>query len=382
MIEQIPNLFLSIQNIKFAEPVKLQLLAVPLAFFILSIILWLFWLYRRPNKTYGSSYPILGRFKFWIANILFLALLIGVWARPYINKGSLIVKRGNAEVIFLVDYSASMLLKDTGISRIDIASRELLKLPALQILKEGDRAALYILGLQGVRFLPLTSDLSSFVSEVSKLGIPDNLLASNIYWGSDIGSALERVYTSLDRQDAFVTFKGKNPSPGWRPEIKSNRLVVFIGDGDYFNYDDPKEKEFEKEDKEHFEAGLNEFRKRGLKIYPIGIGTRSGGKVISILDNFKRESEYDPKLEEDLKGQESRLNAYHLEYMRNATGADRLFLIENLNADASSFLKTVIDGHRNISIDPGITPERQEVWKYFAILALGVFILGALITKF
>lgn len=381
MTENTSALWKYFHSINFIEPVMLQLLAVPLALFVIAITFWLLWLYRRPKTTYGSRYPLVGRFKFWLSLIIAMALLVLALARPYVKEGSLIVKRGNAEVIFIVDYSASMFLKDTGLARIDIASRELKKLPAFEILKEGDRAALFILGLSGVRYLPLTSDLSSFVAEVSKLGVPNVLYGTNVYWGSNIGSTFEKVYNSLDRQDAFVIFKGKEPPKGWRAEVKSNRLVVFIGDGDYFNYDD-SEKEFEKIDKDYFEAGLSEFRRRGLKIYPIGIGTRTGGKMPDILKGYIKDKEYDPKLEVDLAGQESRLNAYTLEYMRNATGAEKLLLMENSDADASGFLKTVIDSHRNMLIEPSLSQEKEELWLYFVLAALSVFLIGMFITKF
>ena len=361
-----------LRSINFSEPDKLQLLAVPLALFILVSIFWPLWLYRRPKKTYGSRYPFFGSFVGWSFLTVCLACLIIVLAKPFLAAGNVIVERGNVEVIFIVDYSSSMLLKDTGMARIDIASREMTKLLSFGILRKGDKAALFVLGLKGMRYLPLTSDLDNFGEEVSKLGLPANLMGSNIYWGSDIGATLEKVYTSLDRQDAFFKFKGKDPPPSWRPEIKQNRLVVFIGDGDYFNYEND-EKEIEEDDKKYFESGLNEFRKRGLKIYPIGIGTRAGAKVIDILKDYKVESEYDSKLVEDLEGQYSRLSAYSLEYMRNATGAEKLFLMENSDADASDFLRTVINNpiYRSISVEPGINQEKQELWLYFTFLALG-----------
>lgn len=378
-----PEKFLSLfKNINFAEPDKLQLLAVPLAFFILTFVTWLLWLYRRPQRTYGSRYPIFGSFTVWFFLTVALVFLISAWARPFVSTGNLIVKRGNIEAIFIVDYSSSMLLKDTGMARIDIASRELMKLPAFEILKEGDRAALFVLGVKGVRYLPLTSDLSSFVGEVSKLGLPATLIGSNIYWGSDVGGTLERVYTSLDRQDAFPEFKGKEAPEGWRAEIKPNRLVVFIGDGDYFNYNNEEEAKFEADDKKYFEAGLNEFRKRGLKIYPVGIGTRTGAKMLNILKDYKVGLEYDPKLLEDLKGQESRLNVYNLEYMRNATGAGKLFLMENAGTDASNFLKTVFDSHRSTSIEPGMSQEKEELWFYFLVAAILVSVAGVITAKF
>ena len=136
------------------------------------------------------------------------------------------------EVVFIVDSSASMLLKDTGWARIDLAVREINKLLVTEILKEGDRASCFILGLTGVIGVPLTKDLNTFALEISKLGRPKTLEGNNIYWGSNAGSALTVLYTSLDRWDMFAEFKGEEPKD-WQPKIRRNRLAIIFTDGDF-----------------------------------------------------------------------------------------------------------------------------------------------------
>lgn len=368
-------------NIHFADPEKLQLLVLVVVLIVLGLLAWGFKTSYRPAPTYGSRYPLLGKAKFILCLIVALALLIMAYARPYLERGNIIVKKGNVEVVVLVDTSGSMLLQDTGWARIDIAVREVSKLPALDILKDGDRVSLFILGNMGMRRLPMTKDVSTFATEISRLGRPKDFLGDNIYWGSDVGSAFETLYNSVDRQDMFVEFGTKEPT-NWRPKVKQNRLVIFFSDGDFFNYDDKDEAESAVDDKKNLDSALLELRKRGLKVYPVGIGTRTGAQLSDVLNDYRINEEYDPQLAKDLEGQASRLNPQHLDYIRNATGAERMTTLENSNSDSSSFLRMVIDGHRNMSIEPGMITEKEDMYVYFSVAALLVFAFGMAITKF
>ena len=380
-MEIIFNFLNSLKNVRFEEPVKLQLLAAALALFVLNIIFWLLWLYRRPKITFGSRYRLFGVYKFWFLLTAVLALLICAWAMPYVVQGNLVVKRGNVETIFVIDSSGSFLLQDTGLARIEIASREVSKLRAHNILRDGDSAALFLLGIGGIRLLPLTSDLSSFTTEVSKIGLPSDLFSSGVYWDSNLGSTLKKVYSSLDRQDMFAEFRRNEPK-NWTPKVKDNRIVILISDGDFFNYIDGEDAELQEKDKKDLTEAIKEFRKRGLKIYPIGIGTRYGARMVDILKNYKKGEEYDPRWEKDLDGQHSRLNAGNLDYLRSATGAERLFLMESSNADATDFLRTVIDSHRSMTIEPGMSSNKEPLFYHFVVAALGLLLLGVISTKF
>ncbi len=367
-------------NLYFVEPNNLQWLWVVAGIFLFGVLVWLLKLFRRPAKTYGSRYPFFGTIKFWFALILTFSLCVIAYARPFIAKGSFAVKQGSVDVVFVVDFSASMLLKDTGWARIDIAGREIIKAVSGEIIKKGDRAAIFIFGKIVSPRIFLTQDLNNFASEADKIGRPSTLLFNDLYWGSAIGTAFQRVYQALDRQDMIAEF-GKE-SKSWRPRPKRNRLVIFLSDGDFFNYGGDEEVKAKAESEaKNLNDALREFKKRSLPVYAVGIGTQSGVRLIDILKNYKEGEEYDPKIKEELSGQFSRLNISYLNYLATATGG-QVFTIEHPNSDAGEFIKTVINRHRSTFVESAAVQEKQELWLYFLLGALVVFLAGMMITKF
>ncbi len=367
-------------NLYFAEPGKLQLLWVAAAIFLSGIIVWMFKLYHRPARTYGSKYPFLGTMKFWFALTLTLFLCIVAYARPFLAKGSVVIKRGSAEVVFIVDYSASMFLKDTGWARIDIAGREIMKIVSGEIIRKGDRAAIFIFGKIASPRIFLTRDLDNFAGEIDKIGRPDTLLFNDLYWGSAVGATFQRVYQSLDRQDMIAEFHKE--SENWRPRPRRNRLVIILSDGDFFNYGDDEETKIKAEsEKKTLNEALAEFRKRGLPVYSVGIGTQSGALLTDILKDYKKGDEYDSEIEEELKGQFSQLNVSNLNLLVTTMGG-QVFTIEHSNGDASGFIKSAIDRHRSMIVESVAEQDRQELWLYALLGALAVFLVGKAVTKF
>ncbi|MEK7121311.1 MAG: VWA domain-containing protein, partial [Patescibacteria group bacterium] len=229
-------LLLNWQNLHFAEPEKLQLLYVAAALFFISLISWLIKLFLRPKRTHGSRYPFLGTMKFWFSLSVVLPLCILAYARPFLAEKRVVFTRGNAEIVFIVDYSASMFLKDTGWARIDIAAREIMKSLSGGVIKEGDRAAILIFGKMVSPRLFLTKDLSMLATEADKIGRPTILSGNDLFWGTAIATTFKRVREIMDRQDMFVELHKE--SKDWRPKPKHNRLVIIFSDGDFFNYGD------------------------------------------------------------------------------------------------------------------------------------------------
>ena len=337
------------------------------------------------SLSFGSGEIIV-----WLSTIAVLALCLGAYARPYVNRGSIIVNKGNAEVVFVIDISSSMFLKDTGMARIDLATREIQKLLAKEVLKTGDKASLYVFGKMALRRVYLSTDLNRFSDEVSKIGLPKNLISDDIYWGSDVASAFTRIYESLDRQDMINTLsKGgtrdvdlKEPK-GWRPKLKTNRIIILFSDGDFFNYDNSSSaRDNLTHDKKVLDDAMREYRRRGLKVYSVGIGTKRGGALLEILKDYKKGQDYGDKLEEDLKGSFSRINLFNLEYFSTTTGSARPFLIESDGMDALPYLKSSIDENRSLSIEPSLNQDREDLWVSFLLAGLAVFSAGLLVTKF
>lgn len=368
------------QNIHFAEPEKLQLLYVAAALFFVTVVAWLIKLFLRPKRTHGSRYPFLGTMKFWLSLSVALSLSILAYALPFSSKGHTAFSRGNVEVVFIVDYSASFFLKDTGQSRIDIAAREIVKSLSGGIIKEGDRAAILIFGKMVSPRLFLTRDLGALATEADKIGRPINLLNNDLFWGTAIATTLKRLNEVLDRQDMFAELHEE--SKNWRPKPKQNRIVIIFSDGDFFNYSGEEGgRERAELEKNNLETELQELKKRNIPVYSVGIGTRSGAGLIDILRDYKKGAEYDPVLEEELRDQVSRLNTANLDHIATITGG-RSFFVENFRSDAGGFIRASVDKHRSTFVESAPGEEKEELWLYFLLVALLVFIAGMGITKF
>jgi len=368
------------RNIHFAEPDKLQLLYVAAALFFISLIAWLTKLLLRPKRTHGSRYSILGTMKFWFSLSVVLSFCILAYARPFLAKNKMSVKRGSAEIIFIVDYSASMFLKDTGMARIDIAAREILNSLSGGIIREGDKASILVFGKIFLPRLPLTRDLAAIVNEAEKIGRPEDLLAGDIYWGTAAATTFKRAGELLDRQDMFAEFGGE--SAKWRPSTKDNRLIILLSDGDYFNYAfEERDEEIIELEKNNLRKELLELKKRNIPVYTIGIGTIGGARLTDILRDYERGKEYAPDLEKELEGQVSRLDTSNLNDISSATGG-RSYSIENYHFDAANFIGASIDRHRSIRLEQIPGDEIQELWLFFLFGALTAFVSGMAVTKF
>ena len=369
------NILNLLSNIYFEEPNRLQFLSIVPVLFLFWLIAWGLRLYFRPPKTHGSKYPLVGSLKFWLAIVLMLPFVIGARAKPFTTKGNVLVKRGAAEVIFVVDYSSSMFLKDTGWARIDIARREVLKLLSMGILQEGDKASLFLLQVAG--FPPrlyLTGDLSAFSNEVSRLGRPVTLRSSANYWGSDVSGTFEKLYMSIDRQDIFnESGVLDEPKQDWRPKFRKNRLVIVFTDGDFFNGQDAS---LAQANRLRLENALQELKTRGLRVYPVGIGTTNETKLTDILKDYEMHKDYDVALEKELAGKVSSLNPANLELLKSMTGGTGSFIIQNTSGDASGFIELAINNHRTASIEPGINQDKKDLWLFFLMTALTIFVSG------
>jgi hypothetical protein len=357
---------------------RLDLLFGVAALVVLWFIFWGWRIYRRSPPTKGSIYPRIGTIKFWLFVSTVLALVVVAWALPYSSQSKIAYRRGSVEVIFLVDGSASMFLQGIGMARIDVATREILKLLSAGTLREGDRAALFIFGKISSRRVYLTRSLSDlFATEVSRIGRPKTLLENEFPWGSAIVPVLQHVYQSCDKQDKFAEF-GPREMPNWQPAVRTNRLIVLLSDGDFFNYLGDEIEITEDEvsvEKNDLRRALFEIRRRGWKIYPVGIGRISGEKLSDILKDYQRETEYGLDLERELGYKTSRLDVANLEEVARMTGGS-VFLIENASVDAGGFLKKMINGHRPLSFEPMADVDKQEWWPYFLMMGLILLVVG------
>ncbi len=166
--------------------------------------------------------------------LLILALIEPKWGYHWED-----VKRKGLDIVIALDVSKSMLAEDIKPNRLDAAKREIKSL--INIL-QGDRVG--IVAFAGSSFLqcPLTLDYGT-----AKLFV-DNLNVDTIpLGGTDIGGAI---------RTAAQAFEGHE---------KKHRVLILITDGE-----DHKEKVMPQ---------VEEAKKLGIVIFPIGIGHKDGAPI-------------------------------------------------------------------------------------------------------
>lgn len=365
-------------NLRLADPEYLELLNLVYVLLAAWGAVLIIRRLSQAKKTSGSRYPFLGRgLRFCLAILLLvLPLFIVAAGRPYLVADSLSVKKGAIEAVFAVDDSISMWVKDIspGKSRLEVAVAEAAGAYANGILKEGDKAALVVFGKTSLKKVRLSSDLDRFFSEVARIRQPETLIGDDHHFDSDLPVVLHDIYNFLDSQDRLAVYRerfGENPPLdfdwkkfGWRPSKKSNRIVLFFGDGDYrlARYDEARKKSLD--------TALAEFRRRGLKIYCIGIGTRSGAPLTGSLRNYRLGKDYTDEFRAELASEGvTRLDVSALNSLSSRTNGN-FTVIQTSSSTAEGFLNHVIDSNRDAVLEVGTGEANEELWQDCLYLAL------------
>jgi hypothetical protein len=350
-------------SVEFANPEYLAIVPITGLLLVFGLLVFALRLVLRPARTEGSSYPLFGHVKFWFLAIFALVLVVVAAARPFWTYGGSSFKRGDVDVVVAIDASASMWVKDLGPSRLDLAVREALGLYTQDVLTPGDRTAVFVWGTTALRRVHLSANAERFIEEVGRIGPPPTLTGDAFPWDSDIATAFEAIYLSLDNQDRF-----ESGEADWQPEERSDRLVLLFTDGDFL---------IDADQRSRIDVALGEFRRRGLVIYPVGIASRTGANVDSVLTDYVRGVDYDETLVADLEGQRTRLGLDGLGMVEQRTGG-RSFLVDNSQVSSDTFLRNVVDAHRSISFQLVPAEDKEEVWQWFVMLAIFVFVVAML----
>jgi len=175
------------------------------------------------------------RWLFWSG----LALLAAALAQPRYGAAQVPAERTPREVLIALDLSRSMLARDLRPSRLDQA-----KLLARALLDKlaGERAGLVLFAGSAYLQLPLSEDyaaITALLPELSPAAFPKG--------GSDFGAMLR---TGLD------SFSADDGVP---------RTLVLLSDGEAFN--------------DQWKPLLDDYRKRGIRILAVGLGTATGAVI-------------------------------------------------------------------------------------------------------
>ncbi|OGN12753.1 MAG: hypothetical protein A3C71_02760 [Candidatus Yanofskybacteria bacterium RIFCSPHIGHO2_02_FULL_43_15c] len=381
MIEAFTNLR---NSLHFLEPVFLYLL-IPLA--ILFVVWLLAVVIKRKTRslpTYGSKYPLIGRVKIWGLFVIPAgALMILALAKPYLAKDRVSFSRGSVEIVMVIDRSISMRGNDVKESRLEIAKREALNIEAF--LNDNDKIALFVFGRESHRKIYLTNKHDTVFERVANINFPrqGDLKGDGLIWDSDFASMLENIYQSLDRQDMGVKKVSR-----YVPQKRTNRIVILISDGeDQFKNDKPTTAtatQYKDDYLKRFNAALREFRRRGIKIYPVGVGTQRGVNWWTLVRGYKKGEDYNEEelINEGWKNGISRLDKNNLSFLSRSTGTDptgHIWTVENATTTVRSYLRSVIDSTRSTLPEFGSNNDKEnQLWQYFLVVAVVVLVIGIL----
>lgn len=343
--------FFGDNNLVFLEPNQLYLL-VPIAIlFLLWLLFVVLSLLNRSSSTFGSKYPLIGKLKLWFFVTFAGGLMVLAMAKPTLSKGLIKPMRGDIEVIIVVDRSLSMRADDLKPTRLDIAVREAANIESL--LKEEDKAALFVFGKEAHRKIYLSGKFANTFDRLAQITFPKSLKEDGVVFDSDFAALLEGIYHSIDKQDAyFENYKGKK----YIPQKRSNRIVVIFSDGEDQNKKNQPQNDQEAKDLADYNQRLNkalaEFRKRGLKIYPVGIGTELGVKSITLLRNYQAGEDYPESLLVSWQDDVTRINKNNLIFLARSAGVtmaelnSNVWKIEKSSTSVKDYLRVAVNSNR------------------------------------
>ena len=368
-------------NPHFLEPDFLYLLVPIAVLFVLWLGVTAIKLANRPRRTFGSKYPLIfGKGKIWGFSALAGALMVLAMAKPILPQNSFKASQGDIEAIIVVDRSLSMRADDVRPTRLEVAKREAGNIETL--LKEGDKTALFIFGSESHKKMYLYGWSEETFNRLAEVSFPESLAGDALVWDSDFASMLEKIYLSLDRKDSGDRDYLKHH---YIPKKRTNRIVILFSDGeDQFKKEKPANPQ-ETENREKYIKRLNnalaEFRKRGLKIYPVGIGTQKGARSLSLLRGYEKGIDYPQYLLEDWKNDFTRLDKDNLVFLARSTGTapgNQIWTIENGATTVKLYLSEAVESNRRILLEFGRSEDDQDLWQYFLIAAIVILASGAL----
>ncbi len=248
---------LAIHQLRFAEPLYLWLLTAPALLFVL----WCWRLLRRRAdvRRYHAArlvparerFGAVGDLAFWFFGVLALSLAILALARP--QGISAIVRSPGADIVLLVDGSASMRVRDMGGDRWRRAM-EWVRTLTETLPWDGDRLALATFADIAVPQIRLTRDPNTvlfFLDHLDKE--PTFKLEDDTSWDTNVEDAL---YWGMKLVDTDRQMYGPT---------RNAKTFVIISDGQVWSGD--------------VQQALERTVNQGIMVDVIGVGTSTGGLI-------------------------------------------------------------------------------------------------------
>lgn len=274
-------------------------------------------------------------FKKLILRSIYFSLIILSLLAPSFGDVKKEIKSIGKDIYFLVDLSNSMNVRDIEPSRLDKVKFELKKITESF---SSDRIGLIIFSSEAFVQCPLTFDLGALSVFIETLNT--NLVPSA---GTDFAPAIDM---------ALKRFKNADLNDGNEPKSK---ILILISDGEDFG-----------EDTEDLVEKLDDDN---IKLFALGIGTETGGRVPS-ENGFKRD--------ENGEIATSKLNATALKKLANITGA-KYYEITDQKNEVPKLISDISNIEGELREIKTVDTSANKYF-YFLFVALILIVLDILIT--
>lgn len=203
------------------------------------------WASRHLLDLRTPTPPARARWLYWTG----LVLLVVALAQPRVGPADVPVDQVPREVLVALDLSRSMLARDVRPSRLEHAK---LLIRGLLDKLAGERAGLVLFASSSYLQIPLSEDYDSLTTL-----LPGLTPAAFPRSGSDFAAVLRTGLESFSTGDGV------------------RRSLVIVSDGEAFN--------------ESWKPLLAEYRKRGIRIVSVGLGTAAGAVIPGENDTALRD---------------------------------------------------------------------------------------------
>lgn len=300
----------------------------------------------RPKHARDSRQRVIGPDWVWLLGLVLAGLMVIALASPKIDTFKMLQSKDNLDIIFAVDKSTSMAVKDILPSRHEVMVREIKALISSPAVHDGDRLTLFAFSEKSNWRMPLSDDRDEFLDKLLEVEHPK-----------------DRVY--YDRSQLYTHFAGLLDHIPKALDIQDNRLqwttyprVVFMfSDGDNIN--------------DSLGNPLSILAKRDIKVYTIGVGTLKGGSI-----TVKTPAEKDLKILE-LTLINSKLNMKAMDFIKDKTGG-KSFIVSSSSSHVQSFLGAALAENRKPTLTLVPTGEAENFW--WDLLAIPSLIIVSLMV--
>jgi Ca-activated chloride channel homolog len=297
-------------------------------------VLYLAYLFRVVRIARSLKTPYYSVFvKLFLRSIIFLLLIVSLLG-PSFGEAKKEVKSIGKDIMMCVDLSKSMDAFDIPPTRLEKIKFEMKRIVAAF---NSDRLGIIIFSSEAFMQCPLTFDqnaLNLFIETMNTGLVPSS--------GTDFAPPLKMALDKITQEESSAS------------QTKS-KIIILISDGEDFG--------------ESTSEIASDIEKKGIKLFTLGIGTESGGKIRA-GSSYKTDRQGNVVI--------SKLNASELKSLANKTGG-QYFEINETRNDVSRLINTInkIEGEL---MDARFIDVTANKYYYFLAAAILLLVLDVLIN--